>query len=267
MGGFTDETTPYQITLDAFGVALQIRASTADLLAQIEPYLPPADETRTASGGARRMGIVAENDGRLTVYDEDEPINSGPGLHTALVVLDSLMRMHVAINAPGKVFVHAGAVAHAGSAIVIPGNSFSGKSTLVAAMVRAGATYFSDEYAVFDEQGLVHPYAKRLSLRRREDQLQVEHRVHELGGVAGQHAAPLRLALITRFVAGAAWRPRRLSAAQGALALLAHAVPARLRPDETLRSLTRALGRATVLEGDRGEATDVAPQLLTTVES
>ncbi len=79
-------------------------------------------------------------------------------------------------------------------------------------------------------------------------------------------AAPLRLALVTRFVAEAAWQPRRLSAAQGALALLAHAVPARPRPDETLRSLTRALGDATVLEGDRGEATELAGQVLATVE-
>ena len=266
MSGFTDEATPHQITVEAFGVALQIRASTAALLAEIEPYLPPPGDAPPASHPAHRMGIVAQDDGHLTVYDGERAINSGPGLHTALVVLDSRMRMHVAIHAPGKVFVHAGAVAHGGGAIVIPGNSFSGKSTLVAALVRAGATYYSDEYAVFDEEGLVHPYPKRLSLRRPEDQLQVEHRVDELGGVAGQQPAPLRLALLTTFVAAATWRPRRLSAAQGALALLAHAVPARLRPDETLRSLTRALGHATVLEGDRGEATELAGQVLATVE-
>ena len=38
-----------------------------------------------------------------------------------------------------------------GRAIVIPGRTFSGKSTLVAELVRAGATYYSDEYAVEDE--------------------------------------------------------------------------------------------------------------------
>jgi hypothetical protein len=43
--------------------------------------------------------------------------------------------------------------------MVLPGKSFAGKTTLVAALVRAGAEYWSDEYAVLDANGDVHPYA------------------------------------------------------------------------------------------------------------
>jgi hypothetical protein len=63
----------------------------------------------------------------------------------------------VAENARRWIFVHAGVVAWRGQAIVIPGATQSGKTSLVAALVRAGAEYFSDEYAVFDARGRVHP--------------------------------------------------------------------------------------------------------------
>ena len=69
--------------------------------------------------------------------------------------------VHVANYAPDRVFVHAGVVAWRGRALVLPGTSFAGKTTLVAELVRAGAIYYSDEYAVLDEQGRVHPYSAR----------------------------------------------------------------------------------------------------------
>ena len=58
------------------------------------------------------------------------------------------------------------------------------------------------------------------------------------------------------------WQPRRLSAGEGVLALLANTVPARERPQESLRTLSRAVRGATVLEGDRGEAGPTAAALL-----
>ena len=67
---------------------------------------------------------------------------------------------------------------------MLPAPSFGGKTTLVAALVRAGAIYYSDEFAVLDEQGFVHPYAKPLSIRG-ADNWQVNHSVASLGGVVG----------------------------------------------------------------------------------
>ena len=53
--------------------------------------------------------------------------------------------------------MHAGAVAWRDRGIVIPGRSHSGKTTLVRALVEA-ARYYSDEFAVLDPQGRLHPY-------------------------------------------------------------------------------------------------------------
>src|SRR4051795_11448280 len=57
---------------------------------------------------------------------------------------------------------HAGVVGWRGVAIVIPGRRATGKSTLVAELVRRGAVYYSDAFAVLDEAGRVHPYRRTL---------------------------------------------------------------------------------------------------------
>jgi hypothetical protein len=73
---------------------------------------------------------------------------------------------------------------------------------------------------------------------------------------------PLSAVLITRYREGVAWRPNRVSSGQGVLGLLANTVPARARPEESLRTLRKAVDGATVLEGERGEAGPVAAALL-----
>ena len=114
-----------------------------------------------------------------------------------------------------------------GKAIVIPGRSYSGKSTLVAALVRAGATYYSDEYAVFDRKGLVHPFAKPLEIRAEGEFKQSRVPVGELGGKSGTRPLPVGLVLMTGYKQGAKWRPRKLSPGKGVLEMLFNTVSAR----------------------------------------
>ena len=70
----------------------------------------------------------------------------------------------VARRSPRLLFVHAGVVGWRGLAIVIPGRGSTGKSTLVAELVRRGAVYYSDAFAVLDEAGRVHPYRGAIGL-------------------------------------------------------------------------------------------------------
>jgi hypothetical protein len=70
---------------------------------------------------------------------------------------------------------------------------------------------------------------------------------------------------VTHYVPGAAWEPQELSPSAGALAILEHAVSLQLRPAQTLETLRKVVDAATVLQGERGEATELAAQLLDTV--
>jgi len=184
-------------------------------------------------------------------------------LEEALAQLELDLELYIADRAPRRTFVHAGVVGWNGQAVVIPGGSFSGKSSLVRALVKAGASYYSDEFAVLDERGRVHPYPIPLTIRpARDGSPPMKYRAEELGGVAGIGPLPVGLVLITRYVNGSRFRPRPLSAGRAVLDLLAHTLPARRRPGRVLDALTQAVAQASVLRSKRGEAEETARQIL-----
>src|SRR4029077_6155495 len=130
-------------------------------------------------------------------------------------------------------------------------------------LVKAGASYYSDEFAVLDERGRVHPYPIPLTIRpARDGSPPMKYRAEELGGVAGIGPLPVGLVLLTRHVRGTRFRPRPLSAGRAVLELLAHALPARRRPGRVLDALSRVVSQALVLRGTRGEAEETARQIL-----
>lgn len=256
-----------EIAFEAFGVRLAVAATEPELLELVRPYLPPGWRPCPASKVEQRFSIVIEENGTYALARDGTPLAGARGLERdlALELLDSQLRLYLGRKAPDTIFIHAGVVGHRGRAIVIPAPSFGGKTTLVAALVRAGASYYSDEFAVLDEGGLVHPYAKALSIRG-NGVAQTDHPVASIGGVAGQEPVPLGAIVVTSYTPGAKWAPRRLSPGAGAMALLANAVPAKERPEQVMRTISRAAQGAVVIESDRGEADKVAPLLLPELE-
>src|SRR3954453_439174 len=260
MRGFTDETTPHQLLCECLGVSLRICASTEEVLERITPLLPL---DRTDGGSlltAHRLGIVSEDDLTFSVYNSQTQVNEGGDLELALVALEGQVRSYISLHAPGLVFVRAGVVGYEGRAIVLPGASFSGKTTLVAALVRAGARYYSDEFAVIDADGRVHPYASALDLR-----LESEHphaRTEDVTATSGKDPLPVGLVVSTYFRPGAEWRPNLLTGAAAALELIAHTPTVTTRPGEAVKAVKRGLDGAVTLEGERGEADELASPLL-----
>jgi hypothetical protein len=102
---------------------------------------------------------------RYVIYINAQEAAKAESFEEALDLLESLLHFQAAQAAREYVFIHAGVVAWEGRAIVLPGRSMSGKTSLVAALIGKGATYYSDEYTVLDKDGYVHPYPKDLSLR------------------------------------------------------------------------------------------------------
>ena len=179
-----------------------------------------------------------------------------------LKAFESDLQLLVADNARRRVFVHAGVVGWKNQAIVIPGTSFSGKTTLVSKLVQAGAKYYSDEYAVIDDHGLVHPFARPLGIRRPREFDTTRVDVASLGGVSGSKPLPVRLVIATKYRAGARWRPRQLTPGRGVLELLANTVSARSQTRLAFASLPRAIQGADILKGVRGEADEVVETIL-----
>ena len=159
------------ICFTSYGLRIGIRVSEPEVLARLPDHLPPGWKPAASPIVDRLYSLRAATTGRSTAVRSFNLLYAGPArlartkaLEELFEPLESDLQMFVAEWARRRVFVHAGVVGWRGQAIVIPGMSFSGKSTLVAALVRAGATYYSDEYAVFDARGRVHPFPTPLTL-------------------------------------------------------------------------------------------------------
>jgi len=242
---------------ESFGLTAEVASDDREVFDSLPAALPPG--WRPGRGEAvARFELFA--DGRITC-DGDDVAHTETGSDATLQKLGAVMRHHLAEHAPGHVFIHAGVVCAGGTAIVIPGRSHSGKTTLVAALVRAGASYCSDEYAVVDAAGLIEPYPKPLSVRVPGAGLLGVPTPVPAPQIATQ---PIRAGLIvlTSYHAESQWSPKSLTRGEGAFALLEHTLAARSRPGAALRAVCQLSREASVISGRRGEASAVADALL-----
>ncbi len=261
-------------TFRSYGCDIGIRVDREGMLASVRELLPPGWQASRVRKVRRLYSLVVGGQGGLTgerrphiVHMNARRLVRSRVLERVLWALESDLQLYVAERARRRVFVHAGVVGWKGGAIVLPGPTHTGKSTLVAELLRAGATYYSDEYAVLDARGRVHPYPKPLSLRRRAFDARPDRVVAAaLGAPTGEAPLPVRLIAFTKFSEEAGWRPRRLSAGRATLALLENTVPARRRPKTSLRALEAAVQDTEVIRTTRGEARTIAEKLLERAE-
>jgi hypothetical protein len=286
-----------EIAFEAFGVIASVSTPDAGLLPKLRELVPPHSRPCDVRPVEHRFTLTQDGPGRFSVRhivagDERERPGDGvtrldatdsmagpaPGdalrqelssylashvnLDLALAVLYDHLHGTIALHAPAHVFVRAGVVSHQRGALLLPGMGLTGKTTLVAELVREGTTYFSDEYAVIDEQGLVHPYPSLAFLdphdEKSEDELD-EHR----RPTSGQEPLPIEALALTSYRPGAVWHPKRLSRGEAIVEVISHAVPAQERPEHTMLTVTRALAHDPLaIASDRDEADSVASLLL-----
>ena len=156
--------------------------------------------------------------------------------------------------------LHAACLAIGGGGLVIPGDSYSGKTTIASALLRCGASYLSDEFAVLDSDGQVHPHNTELSIRDESGQ-QSPVAAASLGSLA-KNAVPVTRVALLRFERGARFNVRSLTVGEAMLELTQHAVDVRQQTAETMAAIRVIAQRAQVIQGVRGEATEAAQALV-----
>lgn len=258
---------PFCLSVTAYGVSIGVRTNDPRVAEGLADHLPPGSKSAEFFDTGRVYSLVIEEEdqsGRHKnfVYVNDALRARCATLEAALRVFEEDVQIHVAEMAPERVFVHAGVVGYRGRGILLPGRSFAGKSTLVRELVRAGAQYYSDEYAVLDSAGDVHPYPRPLAIRNERAPGVTKHPVHTLGVRAGGSPLPVGLVVMSEFRSGGEWRPQRLSPGRGALALLANTVAARRIPEVALATLHQVVTRVPIVRSERGEASTVVEPIL-----
>lgn len=265
-----------EIKFQAYGVKIAISAKKTDYLEEIyrllEKVFPNGLRKVEDQKIEHRFLIASENGDNFDLYQNEEIVFENVAGNFFFETLESRIRVTIAEFAVEKVFLHAGVVGWKGSAIVIPGRSYSGKTTLVAELVKKGAVYYSDEYAILDSRGYVEPFPKWLSLRGIiDDYTQLDCSVESLGGIAGTKAIPVGMVLIARFERGRKtpkrWNRERLSGGQGIMEIIPHTLPMINKPRDVLTVLNKMVSRAIIVRTIRGEAAQFAETLLNYFES
>src|SRR5438309_3618046 len=126
---------PAEIAFISFGVRLRVRAGDAGILESLLPMLPPGLEPTESECSATTFSVERERalsgEAGYTLYLDDRDIARAASAARIVRLAESNIRRHVAEFAVDRIFVHAGVVGWRGNAIVIPGRTFTGKSTLV----------------------------------------------------------------------------------------------------------------------------------------
>ncbi|MDQ2746970.1 MAG: hypothetical protein M3T96_06905 [Acidobacteriota bacterium] len=262
-----------------YEVEIEVRAANALWLAAVyaslERVFPngldlPAAER--AAKAAHQFTIEAKENGALVFLAGGEYQFEVIEHAVFFEMVESRLRLTIAEFAVGKVFLHAGVVGWRGRAIILPGRSFAGKTTLVAELVKKGAAYYSDEYAVLNGDGAVEPFPKWLSMRGIIDEwTQVDCPVEAFGGTNAVETIPAALVLFAEYrknqKSPRRWQPQKLSPGAAVMEILPHSLSIRNNPRFVLDVLNKLVHRAIIIKTVRGEAVNFAETLLGYFES
>jgi len=247
--------------ISAFGWRVAILADSESIRAVLDRYLCPwLPRSLAEPDEADAVFRVLPAEEGFEVRAGDRAVAHSATLETLIPRLQSLMDDGIVHRFTGVVAIHAGAVALGGSAVLLPGPTHAGKSTLVAELVRCGCVYFSDEYALIDDTGLAHPYPRAMMLRSGR----LEARpvlASEWKATVGCGPAPVRLVLALEYASESAWNIRRLQQSEMLLILLKNTPHSVSESRDLVTPLVRALEGAACFAGVRGEAADAADRI------
>ena len=249
--------------IESFGVVIELHGPSqiCRALGRHLPAVRPSTsercdltyEIRERTDGAHTLGYeVWRADGTLLTRVREAEV--------AARNLSKELQFEIASKSADYVFIHAGVVEWNGRAIVLPGRSMSGKTTLVTELLRQGATYYSDEYAVVDHDGGIHPYARPLRIRSIDGQTNSAP-PSDFTQRIGTSPIAVGVVGILRFEPAALLDVGTVTSGTAALALVNNTVRAREAPARSIRAASLA-GNATSLAGIRGEAEEAAAMLL-----
>lgn len=257
----------------AYGVCFGLRSTDSALLDAAATHLPLGwlPLTSPPSGGIEGGNEVtfvyrfiqkAGQENEYQLYYNEERLIQTSQLRQLLTSFENHAELYSAYNAKDYLFIHAGVVGWQGKAILIPARSMSGKTSLTHALLKAGASYYSDEFALLDAEGWVHPYPVPLSIRKKGALIGEKHSLASLGIQPATEALPVGLIVVAKHKRYARWQPQSLPPAEAMLALMDNAVAANRDPEFSMPILKKVVSRAKAIKSQRGEAQRVARAIL-----
>jgi len=262
------------MTITVFGALIRIKSNDPEALDTVLRFLPPGSQIMegytdldvTYHINAGTKSSLYRTSFRNDASSKDTIIEGVDDLKTLLLFLESDIHFQVACHARSALFIHAGVVAYKKQAICLPGRSYTGKSSLVNALIQAGASYYSDEFAPLDANGHVHPYPKPLYLRN-EQGYNISIPLKKVTGNIGKLILPVGMVIHTRYKPDGKWHPQSITPGEAILAIVDNTVLARKYPHQVLETAGKVASNAFAFASSRGEAKIVADWILYHLDS
>lgn len=250
------------LQLCAFGCHIRATASTQDCHEILQRYIFPSIPRLDASSAAADLRIQlekADDQFRLLLNENEVSVATEP----SQLIPDLIHAIDEAIVSTLSTLraVHAGAVQLGDRVLLLPGFSHAGKSSMVAELLRRGATYFSDEYALIDADGRVHAYPRPM-LQRNGGSHQVPVLAEESGVPVASSAAQVGWIMEMRYRPGSVWNLTPVAQSAGLLILLRHTPHLVAECPDLIDKFQRAASGAQCFVGHRIEAKDAVDEIL-----
>jgi hypothetical protein len=262
--GLSTEPQQTSFTIESYGVVIRITLNGAVPVDTLKVRLPPGWQRTARDNSDLSCEVAPAQGGDVRVKTDKGDARVFQDMGSLLDWIEHNTQHFVAEHATPHLFVHAGVVAWNGSAILLPARSFAGKSTLVTSLVKAGATYYSDEYAVLDLEGRVLPYPRQVSLRDgpHGPAGRLDLSAHAPQGDAARIPIPVGLVALLRYDEAVGWDVADLGYLPAIMAMAEQTVAIQRRARDAMEILGKVAGTARVIQGTRGDVDDAVKRLL-----
>jgi len=252
----------YVFGICAFDLNIRLECDNEEMRDILDRFmLPPFPRCAFPADAAQIKIYVADKPAGFDILVDQARVSSAETISDAALAAvkaldDALVRKLSSLRA-----VHAGAVVLNGRALLIPGSTHAGKSSLVAELLRRGAAHLSDEYALIDEFGHVHAYPRPLLLRNGSPK-QTLVLPADLNASFMKESVPVGWILAVDYDPEAAWDIRKISLGEAVMLLLRNTPHEMSKSPEMIEFFTRAVSDAACYAGTRGDVADAASRLL-----
>jgi hypothetical protein len=251
----------------AFGCNIWVESTCLETRTILERYaLPSSPRIDRASDQPDIVVHVVRVAEDLRLLVDDVVVASASHARSLVPALIRVLDEAVIQRLTALRAVHAGTVVWSGRALLLPGITHAGKSTLVAELLRRGATYFSDEYALIDSEGRVHPYPRPLLLRNGCPE-QFPVLPGECNASVGDAPVPVGWILSLEYKPAGTWSVAAVPQSEGVLTLLRNTPHVLAESRNMVGAFQRAVAGASCYAGCRSEAVHAADQILQLVHS
>lgn len=252
-----DPSTSAHLAIAGASVGLDVPATLIAAVRRAFEHLGVSD-AQIAPTVWYRAGAHPDGSAIVNRHDRlrDRPIEAIGS--TADALIDDL-HLTIALHSREHVYIHAGVVTWKGGAILLPGRSRTGKSTLVEALVRHGAGYCSDEYARVGDDGSITPYARPIQLRSPAGRRSVDAATI---GTVTETPVPASLVVFTSYADRAAFLPVEVAPAAAALELFDNTVVAETEPERAMRIVAQIARSARAVRSPRPDVATAAARIL-----